>query len=325
MEPVTVPGHGSGTLDQLLDDPFPRMLMVQTTSRCNSSCVFCPHTRFRGALPRGEMVPELFLRLMAEAGHHAVSCINLFLMNEPLMDRELVRRIFLARRFNPRAQVSLWTNGVALEAPLARQLLDSPLSSIGFSLHAHHPETYRRLTGRRDFDRVLRQVVHFVEQRNARRPEMTVVLRYVSANSMSAGEQEALQAFWADGAVVLDIDPGHLSRAGNLPAPGAPAAPHRRMAGCQALGGPKQAHILFTGQVVLCCMDYGHLTSLGNCATHTLQEIWTGPERRVALEMLYGRRPAAPDFLCRRCELAIAGHTTCVTPDPPDDSVWAAA
>ncbi len=38
--PPPVPGSGSGPLDDLLDENYPRMLMVQTTSTCNSSCCF---------------------------------------------------------------------------------------------------------------------------------------------------------------------------------------------------------------------------------------------------------------------------------------------
>jgi len=328
-EPALVPGHGSGSLEQLLDEEYPRMLMVQTTSHCNSSCIFCPHHLFRRQLPQGEMTQALFERVLSEAGEHPeVACINLFLMNEPLIDRQLVDRIQLTRKLNDRAQISLWTNAVALSPALGDQLLCSPLSSLGVSLHSHQPETYCRLTGRTDFHRILRNVVTFVEQRNARRPEMTVVLRFVAANNMSPGEQRELVAFWADGGVVLDIDQGHLGRAGNLPAPGAPASPHTWMSGCQALGGPKQAHVLFTGQVVLCCMDYGRVTSLGDCSRDSLERIWTGPRRRHYLERLYGARAAEPDFLCSRCELAIpacqGGRPARLTA-MPDDPLWAAA
>ncbi len=59
-DPVLVPGHGSGSLEQLLAEEFPRMLMVQTTSACNSSCVFCPHRLYRDRLPQGRMDDALF-------------------------------------------------------------------------------------------------------------------------------------------------------------------------------------------------------------------------------------------------------------------------
>jgi hypothetical protein len=323
-----VPGHGSGQLDELLAESFPRMLMLQTVSACNSACVFCPHRRFRTSLPQGEMDDELFRRLLAEASEHPeVSCINLFLMNEPLLDPRLVERVYMAKRACPQAQISLWTNGVALDPELAGRLLDAPLDSLGISLHAHHAETYRRLTGRRDFPRVLGNVVNVVEQRLVRRPDLTLVIRYVSADRLQRGEEQELAAFWQNGGVVLDIDEGYLSRAGNLEAPGGVGEPQRWMAGCQALGGPKQAHVLFTGQVVMCCMDYARQSSLGDCTQESLGEIWRGPRRREALEMLYGAREAPGSFLCSRCELAIprrCAAETCTELNVPKDAIWAA-
>jgi hypothetical protein len=322
-----VPGHGSGPLEELLAETFPRMLMVQTTSTCNSNCVFCPHRLSRETLPQGAMDDGLFRDIIVEAGHYrSVACINLFLMNEPLTDPHLAARVHLAKEHNPLAQISLWTNGVALDSVLARRLLDAPLDSLGVSLHAHRPETYRRLTGRRDFLRVLGNLVNFVEQRNVRRPDLTVVIRYVSADQMAPGEVEALTQFWSEGNVVLDIDEGYLSRAGNIQAPGAVQQPHRHLAGCRALGGPKQAHILFTGQVVLCCMDYQRTTFLGDRRQHSLSQIWSGRQRRQILETLYGTRTAEPTFICSRCELAVPADA----PDPaphaglPDDAIWAA-
>jgi hypothetical protein len=323
-----VPGHGSGQLDELLAESFPRMLMLQTVSACNSACVFCPHRRFRTSLPQGEMDDELFRRLLAEASEHPeVSCINLFLMNEPLLDPRLVERVYMAKRACPQAQISLWTNAVALDAELAERLLDAPLDSLGISLHAHHAETYRRLTGRRDFPRVLGNVVNVVEQRLVRRPDLTLVIRYVSADRLQRGEEQELAAFWQNGGVVLDIDEGYLSRAGNLEAPGGVGEPQRWMAGCQALGGPKQAHVLFTGQVVMCCMDYARQSSLGDCTQESLGEIWRGPRRREALEMLYGAREAPESFLCSRCELAIprrCAAETCTELNVPKDAILAA-
>jgi hypothetical protein len=287
------------------------MLMVQTTSACNSSCVFCPLPGLRRKLPQGRMDDGLFRRIIEEAGGHPeVACINLFLMNEPLCDPSIVERIHFAKTHNRQAQISLWSNAVNLTPDLADCLLRSPLSSLGVSLHAQIPETYRKLTGRKDFYRVLRNLVHFAEQRLARRPDLTLTLRYVSACSMGADEKTELRTFWAEGEVTLDIDEGFLSRAGNLKAPGEPAEPRRWLAGCRALGGPKQAHVLYTGQVVLCCMDYQRVSMLGNCGETPLRDIWSGPSRRHVLEMLYGVRQAEPGFLCSRCELSVPATET---------------
>jgi len=323
-----VPGRGSGDLEELLAEDFPRMLMLQTTSACNANCVFCPLPGLRRKLPQGQMDDELFRCIVEEAGHHPrVACINLFLMNEPLCDGRMVERIHLAHRHNPQAQISLWTNAVALRPRLTERLLRSPLGSLGVSLHAHDPMTYRRLTGRKDFSGVLRHLVHFVEQRLARRPDLHVVLRYVGADLyLGKDARQALEEFWAEAQVTLDITPGYLSRAGNLEAPASLEEPLTRLAGCRAFGGPKQAHVLYTGQVVLCCMDYQRLTSLGDMTQQSLQKLWAGEPRRELLRTLYGRQVAPPEFLCSRCEMAIPADSAGARrydPDIPPDMVWA--
>ena len=304
--PPKVPGRGSGTIEALLSERFPRMFMLQTTTACNASCVFCPLPGLRKTMPQGKMEEALFRRIVDQAAEHPeVACLNLFLMNEPLTDRRMVQRLHYAGERCPRAQISLWTNAVALRRDVADRLLDSPLNSLGVSLHAHHPDTYQRLTGRKDFYRILSDLVYFVEQRLARRPHMELVLRYVGASAMSDDEKAELRQFWQDGQVKLDIDDGFLSRAGNQRAPAEVTEPHRWMAGCKALGGPKQAHVLYTGQVVLCCMDYQRRSFLGDLSEQSVAEVWSSERRRRALETLYGLRPADEEFICSRCELAV--------------------
>ena len=323
--PILVPGRGSGTVDQLLAEPFPRMLMVQTTSACNAHCVFCPLPALRKELPQGRMEQALFERVMAEAGEHKeVACINLFLMNEPLADKHIVQRVRAAHQHSPQAQISLWTNAVNLTPRMTDRLLASPLGSLGVSLHAHTPEAYRRATGRKDFYRVLGNLVHFVEQRLARRPDLALVIRYVDAATyLPEQERQEVRDFWSEGQLQLDIDDGWLGRAGNLEAPAAPAQPHRRLNGCKALGGPKQAHVLYTGQVVLCCMDYRRISNLGDLNEQSLAQIWRGERRRQALEMLFGLRDTEEGFLCNRCELAVpAGEDNCCDPDVPPEDTW---
>ncbi len=299
-------------------EDFPRMLMLQTTSACNASCVFCPLPALRRELPQGRMTDALFERLVRQAGEHPqVACINLFLMNEPLCDPQIVERVHLAQRHNPRAQISLWTNAVALTPALSERLLRSPLGSLGVSLHAHRPETYHRVLGRKDLHRVLRNLAHFVEQRLARRPDLAVTLRYIGADLfMSAEEREQALAFWRDAEVDIDLSPGYLSRGGNQEAPAMLREPLARLAGCAALSGPKQVHVLYTGQVVLCCMDYRRTTVLGDASRQPLQQIWQGERRREVLQMLYGARPPAEGLICRRCELAVAGAGEAAQPGP---------
>jgi len=286
---------------------FPESLMVQTTSRCNAACVFCPYPAVRSEIKHGEMTFTLFVKLMRECSRHAgLKSINLFLMNEPLMDPRIVDRCDFAKETNPGAAICLWTNGCNLDDGLSRSLIGSGLDAIGVSIHAMWPETYRALTGRGDFDRVLARVTRFVELRDRLRPELHIEIRLVGVRQLLSQEEvdEAVR-YWRDrGIEGVNTLLGHVNRAGNLP--GTYQIMHRKITGCADRMPYHMAAILYDGQVVLCCMDWRREQVLGNIRDQSLASIWRSRRRREVLARLQGEVDGEPDFLCKRCEESIS-------------------
>jgi MoaA/NifB/PqqE/SkfB family radical SAM enzyme len=286
--------------------PFPESLMVQTTSRCNAACVFCPYPAVAKEIRHGEMSFTLFAKLMSECGRYSdVRSINLFLMNEPLMDPRIADRANFAKERNPGARICLWTNGCDLDGPLARDLIDSGLDSIGISIHAMWPATYKELTGRGDFERVLQRVTRFVEERNARRPRLRVEIRLVGVRQLLAQEEvEEAAAYWRRlGVDNLDSLLGHVNRAGNLP--GTYQILRPKIRGCSDKMPYRMAAIVYTGEVVLCCMDWRHEQVLGDIRQESLAGIWHSERRRQVLSHIAGSPDAPADFICKRCEESI--------------------
>lgn len=283
--------------------------MVQTTSRCNAACVFCPYPAVAKEIRHGEMSFTLFARLMTECSRYPqVKSINLFLMNEPLMDPRIVDRLNFAKERNPDAAICLWTNGCDLEGPLTRDLIDSGLDAIGISIHAMWPETYRQLTGRGDFDRVLQRVTRFVEERNARRPKLRVDIRLVGVRQfLSQEEVEEANAYWRRlGVDNMDTLLGHVNRAGNLP--GTYQILRSRICGCSDQMPYRMAAIVYTGEVVLCCMDWRQEQVLGNIQHDSLAAIWRSERRRQVLSYIAGSPHTPADFICKRCEESMDPH-----------------
>jgi radical SAM protein with 4Fe4S-binding SPASM domain len=293
-------------MDEFPYCPFPESLMVQTTSRCNAACVFCPYPAVAREIDHGEMSFTLFVKLMRECSRYPeLKSINLFLMNEPLMDRRIVQRIDFAKEQNPQAAICIWTNGCNLDEHLGPQLISSSLDAIGISIHAMWPETYQELTGRRDFDRVLERVTRFVDQRNARRPNLRVDVRLVGVRELlSPDEVEDAVAYWQEHKVDgVDSLLGHVNRAGNLP--GTYQILRQRICGCSDQMPYRMAAIVYTGDVVLCCMDWRQEQILGNINRERLASIWRSPRRRQVLAWMEGKSEPPADFICKRCEESI--------------------
>ena len=280
--------------------------MVQTTSRCNAACIFCPYSAVRKEITHGEMSFTLFAKLMRECSRHPqLRSINLFLMNEPLADPRIVDRCNFAKEHNPTAAVCIWTNGCMLDEGLARALIGAGLDTIGISIHAMWPETYRRLTGRGDFERVLARVTRFVELRDQLRPQMRVEIRLVGVRQLLTFEEvEEAVLYWEErGIEGIHTQLGHVNRAGNLP--GTYSVIHRNIKGCADQMPYHMAAVLQSGDVVLCCMDWRREAVLGNIRSESLASIWRSDRRQEIMARVQGEQESESDFLCKRCEESI--------------------
>ncbi len=61
-------------------------------------------------------------------------------------------------------------------------------------------------------------------------------------------------------------------------------------------------HILFNGDVVLCCMDWRREVILGNLHQQTIREIWNGEAYNNVRQIIRGSKKGPSDFPCYKCE-----------------------
>jgi len=285
----------------------PRAVMIQTTSRCNSACVICPHPQIRKTMPQGEMNDATFAGLIEEiAGYPDLKRVMLYLMNEPLMDPQIVPRIETARKALPDVELYIVSNGVALTDKLSDRLLDAGLTWIGFSLHANDADTYRKITGRKDFARVRGNVVRHVERMLDKHGPDSVMINITRVRPQVSDEQwdEAIDFWRSVGVQRLDLINGYISRAGNVEVYDHEPVKHAGVLGCRTVWAYEMVHVLFDGAVVPCCMDYRRQAVWGNVRDAGLLKVWQGDARREFLESMDGRE-LPDDFLCAHCEDAI--------------------
>lgn len=140
----------------VLPDRFARV-EVETSSRCNRACHYCP----TGVDPRPDhrMEEALFLRILDELG--AIGFRGRFsphFFGEPLVDARLAGLLAHARRRIPRASIVVYTNGDALTPGKARELLDAGVDWFILTLEDGEPPAWRdtkATLGRRERRRFL--------------------------------------------------------------------------------------------------------------------------------------------------------------------------
>jgi len=147
--------------------------------------------------------------------------------------------------------------------------------------------------------RTLANVNHFLElqrRRGGARPRLWITM--VDTALIDAGKAVA---YWR-GRGVPSKHTMLENRGGNIPGADAFSRTKAMSAytGCTRLF--KQAYIMFNGDMVLCCVDYGRKQILGNVRDTSIYEVWNGP---VAREIR--RRYLAREFdslpLCGSCRI----------------------
>ncbi|MDO4161803.1 MAG: SPASM domain-containing protein [Pseudomonadota bacterium] len=93
----------------------PCLVSVETINRCNSTCSFCPASKYQDKRPFCRMSEELFKKIikeLQEMNYHG--WLNLYVNNEPFMDTRIEDWYKYAKENLPEAKMLLYTNGTLL-------------------------------------------------------------------------------------------------------------------------------------------------------------------------------------------------------------------
>lgn len=148
--------------------PFPpRKIAIEASSFCNLRCIHCAH----GDSPEGVermtrhksmMSLDLFKKIADEATAFKNSTKIVFaLMGEPLLNNKLTDIVAYAHEKGLWSQVN--TNCTLLSKKKSEALIDAGLDFIYLSLDGITKETYERIRIRSDFDRIINNILDFIE------------------------------------------------------------------------------------------------------------------------------------------------------------------
>ncbi len=282
----------------------PLVLQVETTNMCNARCVFCAYRGMKRE--KGTMSMPLFERIVQEHAAMGGGPVSLTpVLGDALLDPHLLERLRILDACPQVCQVSLTTNGIALDRytdeDLARLL--GGLDFIQVSIGGLEAATYATLYGvdrlplvRRGLERLLA-----LREKVADPAGITLAFRTNDWRFESRFRSE-LDGFRRRGVFVSHIwsyanysgliksDDGLkltvVDAAAKMPETCIYASVH--MAIC------------WDGRVTACgCADYeGDALGIGRVAEDTLGDVWAGRKRQAILDSFTRGTPAG---ICRGC------------------------
>ena len=124
-------GRAKRVIDQIIADVTARgaefdRVEIETISRCNNTCEFCPVNRLVDPRPALRMTDQLFDRIIGMLSERRFGGgFTLFSNNEPLLDSRIEDLAARARRALPDAYHYLYTNGIVLTVERFQKLMPS--------------------------------------------------------------------------------------------------------------------------------------------------------------------------------------------------------
>lgn len=262
--------------------PLPRIIHVETRSRCNGSCSFCLAAARTDPRPDLRMEPALFDKIIAELAELGfANRLSLYNNNEPLIDPLIFSRLAQARKALPNAYMEIKTNGLNLTLPKVHQLFDAGLDMLYINqyLAEDDPSGPPKRDNLRALSDALQHMRRFKGHFDGTR-YFTRILITRRARDEQLG-----------------------SRAGTAPNRDPLSDPITRI----CLRPFEMMTIAPDGRVALCSDDLLFAKVMGNVAEQSIQEIWNAPAYHdVRLALLDGHRARYPET-CARCDNR--GHT----------------
>jgi len=138
---------------------LPTRLWIEPTNRCNLRCIMCPNSNPPEDAKYGDMSMELYRKVIDEASKFVVD-INLFARGEPLLCGNIFDMIRYANSKGLRTRLE--TNATTLNKDRSRELINSGLNFLSFSVDGYTKEVYDKIRVGGDFDKTTRNIMDFL-------------------------------------------------------------------------------------------------------------------------------------------------------------------
>jgi MoaA/NifB/PqqE/SkfB family radical SAM enzyme len=291
-------------------------VQIQTISSCNASCYFCPFQESWQKFNPGRMSDATYNKIIDELSVYKIGKFCPYLENEPLLDSKIFDRIEYGISMLDFDILELSTNASVLSSNKIENIVDvfeRVPHEIRISFHGISQKTYNKIMGL-DFEKCRENVLALAEK--AQKYDLNIEIRGAGAarkNSESMpnwfGEDE-YHKFWNTEFEKHGIKNKpkvkfftYHDRAGQIARNEINFIDTVRssLSGFYCTRFDQWVHYLYTGDLILCCMDYHRETVFGNINQQSLDEIYHSEKFTDLAKQCAGVATSPDSFICKKC------------------------
>jgi len=156
--------------------PFPKELFLEVNNTCNHHCFFCSNSKMQRS--KEFIDDELAKRVMNDAFKSGATDITFYATGEPLVFPKLAEYIQYAKNIGY-LYVFLTTNGSLSTDAKMKSIIDAGLDSVKFSINAGSRESYLKVHGKDDFDKVVESVRRWYDYKKQTASKIKIFVSFI--------------------------------------------------------------------------------------------------------------------------------------------------
>jgi len=280
---------------KLIDLKFPINFNIESTNACNLNCSMCPRNESKRKV--GFMDFGLFKKIVDESSEYGSRIFSLHKDGEPLMHPKINDMIAYIKEKNPDNCLYLTTNGQLLDERKSKAILENGVDKLNISIGAANPETYEKVKGVKNLEKVNQNVLRFLEMKKAGDYKKPIVSVQIIRMKETMDEIPDFARKWKKEDVVVSVW-GFINWGGKKSDPNVRFRKKRHP--CYALWTAPV--INWNGKVSICCVDWNEENIIGDVNKEPFSKVWQGAllkrYRALHLKGEYDKLP-----LCSKCNI----------------------
>jgi len=272
-------------------------IIIETTNICNARCIMCPHPQMKRK--RGIMTEEIFSLILDKIKQDNINptCFILNGFGEPLVDRDIVKRIKTIRKGFPDSAIKFYTNLSLANDKKLKNLVLSGINEINVSFNGFNPKNYERVMGL-NYQKTKVNLLKLIELKNKFNTDLKIRIS-MALVSVNQSDFKKFLIFWESKVDSVSVNRIHtygdsvkdVSGEMRINFDKTPSA-------CKYIWDTIVFD--FEGNLVLCCLDYESKYKFGNIKKDGVLKIFNSVKFE-AIRKMHLRRDIKKLNICRKC------------------------
>ncbi len=268
----------------------PRFIQMETVTKCNAKCEFCPQNEI--VRDPARMPTETWQKIVDDTRGMGIT-YRPFLTNEPFVDNRMPEIVRYIKENDPTARVEFNTNGELVTEKMGADLLAAGVDIMRFSIDGLSRETYEPSRLGVNFNKVMERSARFLElwDEGGYRDKVFTEVRMIEVPE-NKHEIEAYRDFWGPKCSEVLI-----TQLYQWPWTGQKRSDAVLKPCLKVLD---ELFFYSNGNATVCCWDVHERAVVGNVLEQSVMDIWQSYAANCLRDLLDdGRRDLI--HLCSRC------------------------